>query len=288
MSPRLLVMLMIGLSSLQAVAAVKSTAAGKSAAPRHAAEKRANASTDWLQIETVGIADDDVAKLYRDQLLAWYRTSGTMDERELASLPEADYFAFRPDLTSFSIDRGESAGLWTFAPPEQGRWPAAAVQVIDRSDASTYRIVARVHCDPVATACRKLRADTSAMAPPEPATPEETASYGAWRRLVEKETCMPAPKNMPAPRYPAALARNGDGGRVELRLLVNPCGEVRAVRLAESSGYPLLDQSAINVAWEWRIRSEREESGAMVRVPVDFVPPQFESTPGARVERASR
>lgn len=288
MSPRLLVMLMIGLSSLQAMAAPKSTAAGKSAAPKHAVDKRANAPTDWLQIETVGIADDDVARLYRDQLLSWYRTSGAMDEHELASLPDADYFAFRPDLTSFSISRGESAGQWTFAPPEQGRWPAAAVQVIDRSDASTYRIVARVHCDPTTAACRKLRADTAAMAPPEPATGEETASYAAWRSLVEKEICTPAPKHMPQPRYPASLARNGNGGRVELRLLVNPCGEVRAVRLAESSGYPLLDQSAINVAWEWRIQSEREASGAMVRVPVDFVPPQFESTPGARVERASR
>ena len=108
MSPRLLVMLMIGLSSLQAMAAPKSTAAGKSAAPKHAVDKRANAPTDWLQIETVGIADDDVARLYRDQLLSWYRTSGAMDEHELASLPDADYFAFRPDLTSFSISRGES------------------------------------------------------------------------------------------------------------------------------------------------------------------------------------
>jgi len=284
MSPRLLVMLMIGLSSLQAVAAPKH------GVQKPGVEKRASAKapTDWLQVEAVGIADDDVARLYREQLLSWYRTSGAMDERELTALPDADYFAFRPDLTTFAIERGESAGQWTFAPPEQGRWPAAAVQVIDRSDASTYRIVARVHCDPAAETCRKLRADTAAMAPPEPATPEEAASYDAWRRLIEKEACTPAPKDIPAPRYPDSLARHGEGGRVELRLLVNPCGEVRAVRLAESSGYPQLDQSAINTAWGWRIQSERQESGSMVRVPVDFVPPQFETAPGGRAERASR
>jgi len=287
MSPRLLVMLMIGLSSLQVAAAQKSTDALKRPA-KQAAEKRASAKapTNWLQVEMAG--NDDVAALYREQLLSWYRTSGTMDERELAALPEADYFAFRPDLTSFSIDSGQAAGQWTFAPPDQGRWPGAAVQVIDRSDASNYRILARVHCDPAADACRKLRADTAAMAPPEPVTSDESPSYDAWRRLIEKEACTPAPKAMPAPRYPASLARHGEGGRVELRLLVNPCGEVRAVRLSESSGFPQLDQSAIDTAWEWRVQSERQESGAIVRVPVDFVPPQLEAAPGGRAERASR
>lgn len=289
MSPRLLVMLMIGLSSLQVAAAPKS--AGKQPAAKHAADKQhasAKAPTDWLQLETVASDADEIARLYREQLLAWYRTSGAMDERELAALPDADYFAFRPDLTSFSIDRGDSAGQWTFAPPEQGRWPDAAVQVIDRSDATTYRIAARVHCDPSTASCRKLRADTAAMPAPEPATREDSVSYQAWSRLIEKEACTPAPKDMAAPRYPATLARHGEGGRVELRLLVNPCGEVRAVRLSESSGYPQLDQSAINVAWGWRIQSERQESGAVVRVPVDFVPPQFEAAPGGRAERASR
>ncbi|MDR0183814.1 energy transducer TonB [Lysobacter arvi] len=289
MSPRLLVLLMIGLSSLQAIAA-PATASDKRTAPRPATEKRANAKapTDWLQVETVAIANDDVARVYREQLLAWYRTSGAMDERELAALPDADYFAFRPDLTSFSIDSGESAGQWTFAPPDQGRWPGAAVQVIDRSDESNYRILARVHCDAATPGCRRLRAETAAMAPPEPSTRDDSASYDAWRRLIEKEACTAAPKAMPAPRYPESLARKGSGGRVELRLLVNPCGEVRAVRLSESSGYPQLDQSAIDTAWDWRIQSERQASGAIVRVPVDFVPPQSEAAPVGRVERASR
>src|SRR5688500_15540245 len=132
MSPRLLVMLLIGLSSLP-LAASDAVAAGKRPAQKQAAEKQAGtkAPADWLRVEMAGTGDDDVARLYREQLLSWYRTSGAMDEKELAALPDADYFAFRPDLTSFAIDRGDSAGQWTFAPPEQGRWPSAAVQVID-------------------------------------------------------------------------------------------------------------------------------------------------------------
>lgn len=274
MTTRLLIALVIGLASTQATAAPK--------------DGGAKPSTGWLQVESAGADADVVARLYREQLLGWYRNSGTMDEAELALLADADYFAFRPDLTSFSIDQGESAGQWTFDPPQQGRWPTNAVQVIDRSDASTYRIVARVHCDPAAASCRKLRTTTAAMSPPEPATADESASYAAWGQLIEHEACTPAPKSMAAPRYPASLARGGEGGSVELRLLVNPCGEVRAVRLSGSSGQPLLDQSAIDVAWGWRIQSERQPKGAMVRVPVDFVPPQLDAASTGRIDRSSR
>lgn len=228
---------------------------------------------NWLHVEMAGASPAFVSQLYREQLLHWYRDSGTMEETELKVLPDAEYFAFRPDLTRFAIDNGETAGQWTFLPPQNGHWPESAVQVIDRSDAINYRIVARVYCDPAQAACRRLRDDTAAMTPPEPPTDTATASYGAWRKLIEQEACTPASKDMPAPPYPDSMARNGEGGRVELRLLVNPCGEVRAVRLAESSGWPLLDQSAITTAWRWRIRSEREAAGQMVKVPVDFVPP---------------
>ena len=269
MTPRIWIALLIGLASSHATAAPKTAG-------------------NWLQVETAGAAEDTVARVYREQLLSWYRTSGSMDGGELDSLPQTDYFAFRPDLTSFSIDQGEFAGLWTFAPPQQGRWPDSAVQVIDHSDASQYRIVARVYCNPATAACRKLQAETAAMTPPEPFTDTESPSYAAWRRLVENEACTPAPKDMPPPIYPESLARHGEGGRVELRLLVNPCGEVRAVRLSESSGYPVLDQSAINTAWRWRIQSDRQATGALVRVPVDFVPPQTDGASTGRVDRAAR
>ena len=79
----------------------------------------------------------------------------------------------------------------------------------------------------------------------------------------------------------------GEGGHVELQLLVNPCGEVRAVRLSESSGYPQLDQSAINAAWSWRLYARREDEGALLKIPVDFVPPG-EAPPPKKNDRAGR
>lgn len=269
MNSRLLLALVLGLASSQAIGA------------------KARTANDWLQVEMAGPSSALVGRVYREQLLAWYRDSGTMDEAELKTLPEAEYFAFRPDLTRFAIDRGEMAGQWTFPAPQTGQWPDSAVQIVDRSDTINYRILARVYCDPAQAACRRLRDETAAMAPPEPPTHPDTVSYGAWRKLVEKEACTPGPKDMPAPPYPLSMARAGEGGRVQLQLLVNACGEVRAVRLSESSGYPLLDQSAITTAWRWRTQSERQPSGATVKVPVDFVPPP-EAVQAHRIERPGR
>lgn len=249
---------------------------------------KAPAASQWLQVEMADAKADTVAQVYRDQLMLWYRASDAMDEAELAALPQADYFAFRPDLTRFNVEEGGQAGAWTFQPPQQGRWPVAAVQVIDRSDADRYRILARVYCDAATPECRKLREDTAAMAPPEPSVATDSAAYAAWEKLVMRETCTPGPKRMSAPRYAAPLARNGMGGTVALHLLVNPCGEVRSVRLAESSGQPALDQASIDAAWNWRIYPERQAEGEIVRVPVDFVPPQFDAAPSSRIDRADR
>lgn len=265
-------------AALLACAAPLALAAPPSAAP---------SAGNWLQVENAKAPADTVPKLYQAQLLDWYGASGALSQDELDALPQADYFAFRPDLTRFTLD-GPMAGQWTFSNPGHNRWPDNAVQVIDRSDDDHYRILARVYCAAGTAACQKLRAETAAMLPPEPATATSTASYAQWRGLVERETCTAGPKRVtPAPVYPTAMARRGEGGHVELQLLVNPCGEVRAVRLSESSGYPQLDQSAINAAWSWRLYSAREAEGALLKVPVDFVPPG-ETPPPKKNDKTSR
>lgn len=268
------------LSSLIAAFLIGLAAGPAASAPR--------SGSDWLQVESVGSGSDTVARVYREQLLAWYRNSGAMNTQELETLPQADYFAFRPDLTSFSIDQGDFAGQWTFAPPQQGRWPDTAVQVLDRSDAAHYRILTRVYCDPGTAACRRLREETARMPPPEPPTDIASPSYATWQTLVMSEACTPAPKTNAAPKYPPSLAAAGEGGRVVVRLLVNPCGEVRAVRLEESSGFAKLDQSTIDTAWRWRLYSERQKEGAIVKVPVDFVPPTYDGATTGRGDRAAR
>lgn len=54
------------------------------------------------------------------------------------------------------------------------------------------------------------------------------------------------------PFYPAAAMREGQHGRVELALLLDAQGKPQAIILARSSGYPLLDESALKHAHAWR------------------------------------
>jgi len=80
-------------------------------------------------------------------------------------------------------------------------------------------------------------------------------------------------KENPKPPYPKAAFRVGAEGTVEVAVEVNPDGSVSAVRLAQSSGNELLDQSALDTIKGWRFRSARKDgvmTKTVVRVPITF------------------
>jgi periplasmic protein TonB len=57
------------------------------------------------------------------------------------------------------------------------------------------------------------------------------------------------------PPYPAAAIRGGEEGNLALEVLVGADGRVRDARVARSSGFPLLDQAAVDEARRhWRLR----------------------------------
>jgi protein TonB len=58
--------------------------------------------------------------------------------------------------------------------------------------------------------------------------------YEAFRRRVQESL-----------RYPLAARRQGLSGRVELEVLVEPSGRIRAVRVISSSSHPVLDDAAL-------------------------------------------
>ncbi len=69
------------------------------------------------------------------------------------------------------------------------------------------------------------------------------------------------------PVYPEEAAANGWEGVVELALSLDDKGTIRDVKIARSSGYPILDRSAEDAARGWKI-SDRGNS--TVRIPIRF------------------
>lgn len=79
--------------------------------------------------------------------------------------------------------------------------------------------------------------------------------------------------NNPAPAYPDDARRQGEQGRVLLRVFVNAVGAVEQVALRKSSGHPSLDQAALETVKTWRfVPAGRgtEAVAAWVVVPISF------------------
>jgi protein TonB len=78
----------------------------------------------------------------------------------------------------------------------------------------------------------------------------------------------------PKPSYPSLSRRLGEAGTVRLNILVNPDGSVVRLELVQSSGYPRLDQSAMEtVQSSWKFEPARQDGqpvSAWVIVPIQF------------------
>lgn len=77
----------------------------------------------------------------------------------------------------------------------------------------------------------------------------------------------------PAPDYPLAARLAGWEGRVLLRVIIDSRGRVQEVLVHESSGYALLDESALRTVRQWRFTAARRGPLAVeseVIVPIRF------------------
>jgi TonB family protein len=77
--------------------------------------------------------------------------------------------------------------------------------------------------------------------------------------------------NCGKPSYPDIAREQGWEGEVLLSVDVDPNGNVSNVQLISSSGYPVLDNTAIDRAWSWQFdASENGQQGRMVSVPFEL------------------
>ncbi len=107
-----------------------------------------------------------------------------------------------------------------------------------------------------------------------------TAAIPQGKPTAEQETVrtfepdvQAAYKENPKPPYPKIAFRMGAEGTVTVLVEVNEDGTVNAVRVDQSSGNQLLDQSALETIKGWRFRSARKDgamSRSVVKVPITF------------------
>ncbi|HXZ46471.1 MAG TPA: energy transducer TonB, partial [Pseudolabrys sp.] len=69
----------------------------------------------------------------------------------------------------------------------------------------------------------------------------------------------PVGVNIDQPPYPDSSSQNCEEGTVGLTLSLDEHGKVVDVKLQHSSGYPALDNSALNTAKHWRFSPARKD-----------------------------
>lgn len=83
----------------------------------------------------------------------------------------------------------------------------------------------------------------------------------------------PAYAKTPQPLYPESCRAKGEQGNVLLKVEVLANGRVGLVEVVESSGYALLDESALKAVKRWRFKPARKGGDAVicwVNIPVKF------------------
>ncbi len=96
------------------------------------------------------------------------------------------------------------------------------------------------------------------------------ANAAARQRTVSK----PSGISQPKPKYPPAARRAGQQGTVTLSFTIGSSGTVISARIAESSGYTLLDNAALSAIRSWRFKPARNALGEAISysytLPVPF------------------
>ncbi len=95
------------------------------------------------------------------------------------------------------------------------------------------------------------QAAPAAPAPPAPPVQQATPAPEAPAPVTPPRTDA-AHLNNPAPQYPALSRRLGEQGRVMLDVYILPDGSVGETKLNRSSGFPRLDNAALQAVKTWK------------------------------------
>ncbi len=113
---------------------------------------------------------------------------------------------------------------------------------------------------------------------PQPAGPQPSAGAQAPKGLRQPhapalQEATPDYDRNPSPEYPRRARQLGFEGIVLLHVWVNPDGGVDDAKIAASSGYAMLDDSALRAVKGWMFKPARrgdQPVAALVQVPIRF------------------
>lgn len=120
----------------------------------------------------------------------------------------------------------------------------------------------------------KLDKPPPVYVPPVEISIESTAISSTAIQAVTSDRVWPKPKSTPKPPYPPSSQRLREEGMVLLSLYVDETGRVRQGKVEKSSGFPLLDESALTTALNsWRFTPGRlgnEPAAMWFKINVKF------------------
>ncbi len=99
----------------------------------------------------------------------------------------------------------------------------------------------------------------------------QNTAYGNDKSIIK---ATPLYKQIPKPKYPKLARKRGYQGTVQLEVFVGDDGMVRDLRVASSSGYPILDRAATDSVRKWIFKPGRRGTTKIamwVNVPVTFL-----------------
>jgi TonB family protein len=162
-----------------------------------------------------------------------------------------------------------SSSALVISPPQEGKLPAHSVELPGND--SSFSIVP---LDP---------ADKAGLAGHSPVKSsswgggmqEEKIQVAKGVSLFERETSFVHPRylNNPKPIYPQEAKQRGYQGEVTLRVEVLGSGQVGQIEIRRSSGYEILDRSALATVKQWQFvpaKRGKESIPLWVNIPIKF------------------
>ncbi|HJW38727.1 MAG TPA: energy transducer TonB [Candidatus Udaeobacter sp.] len=118
------------------------------------------------------------------------------------------------------------------------------------------------------TSGREIVMDFRQEAPIAVVHPDRVAAFATNGGIISATKTSQIWMFAPFPSYPLAARARQEQGTVLIRLTIGKNGEPESMQIARSSGYPLLDQSAIGAVRLWR--AHKEYVGLKLNLPINF------------------